>query len=132
MNWDNLTEEQRIAMINGSDVNNNNSTNTQTTTTMHPSLFAAIKQQKHATEYLKTQQQQLSKKPPTDYVCFGCHERGDHYRNACPKQKDKKFVPYDRRKMPIGIPKSRIRVAKTEEELKRAFVNQEGQFVVFD
>lgn len=62
--------------------------------------------------------------------CKACGEAG-HIPRTCPKMiSDPSFVPLNRRRPPTGIPKSMLREAKTEDEIRSAWITAEGKYVV--
>jgi hypothetical protein len=68
--------------------------------------------------------------PPNDYICHRCEKKG-HWKKFCPTLEDPNFVPLDKKRVPSGIPKSKLKIAETKEELDRAMITEDGKFVVF-
>jgi hypothetical protein len=64
--------------------------------------------------------------PAPSYVCAYCFEKGSHYVKDCPRKE--KDLPA--RKVPAGLPKTFLRLAKTAEEKERAFITTTGEYVV--
>lgn len=81
----------------------------------------------HASEIKK---RQLTK-PHEGYVCHCCGDRGSHYRKDCPLKDDPHFIPLIKRGTPKGIPKSKLKLATTDAEKDRAYINDKGQYVLW-
>ncbi len=64
--------------------------------------------------------------PKKCYVCRQCGENGTHWTWECNKQ----GKAVTKRLRPHGIPKSQLRVAKTEEERKSAMIDEDGEYVI--
>jgi len=67
-------------------------------------------------------------KPPDTYICGHCLAAGHHLKEHCPKmEQDPKWVSMTKRKPPTGIPKFKIREARSETEKATApFVDRDG------
>lgn len=67
--------------------------------------------------------------PPEHYVCFRCGQPG-HWKSECPTLDDPSFRSLEHVKPTTGIPKSFLRAAKDDDELKHAMYDIEGNLVV--
>lgn len=72
-------------------------------------------------------------KPPDTYICGHCLAAGQHLKEHCPKmEQDPTWVSVAKRKPPTGIPRFKIREARSEAEKATApFVDREGIFWVW-
>jgi hypothetical protein len=66
-----------------------------------------------------------------NYVCRYCGAKASHYFRQCPKRNDDNFRPLYKRKLPTGVPMSYFRRAQTEEERERAYITENGIFLVY-
>jgi hypothetical protein len=71
----------------------------------------------------------IIKPPPPNYTCHRCGKKG-HWKNLCPTNNDTNFVPLSQYKNPIGIPKTMLKEAQTEEEKRNAMITDKGIFVI--
>lgn len=69
--------------------------------------------------------------PPQWYTCYCCGMKGHHYRRDCPKNAEDDFIPINHRGVPHGIPKTKLREAVTEDEKKRAYIDETGKYVLW-
>jgi len=67
---------------------------------------------------------------PDGSYCSACCRNG-HTARWCPSKTKNGFVPINRRRMPHGIPKERLRLA-TEDEYDNAFLDSNGKLMVIN
>jgi hypothetical protein len=70
-----------------------------------------------------------SRPPPPSYTCHRC-QQGGHWKNECPSLTDPNYMPPRVFKPPTGIPKTMLRMPKTDQEKQSAMRTSTGELVI--